>query len=323
MSFLILIAIFGIAIAQECNIDNCKLPDCRCYVDNNPPGNIALEDIPQMVVITMDYSLNEEYREYYEELFQPGITNPNGCKLKGTFFIQDEGTSYDVVKLFADEGFEIGVNSVNGQIPADATAWELDIKDVKQKIANAGINGNDIRGSRAPQLTPGGDDQLIGIGLNDMLYEASCVTTESLQKWAYTFDFENAAAKCNSGKIVSQKFPGRWQVLLPEFEFNGERCASPQSCSSVSSKQDAFDILYNNFAKHYDAAQGGLRTPYVITIDPSWMKDVNKKDGTVQFIEYVRAAFDDVWVVSAFQMLQWVQNPVPVAELPDFDPWKC
>ncbi|KAJ8316139.1 hypothetical protein KUTeg_006153 [Tegillarca granosa] len=109
--------------------------------------------------------------------------------------------------------------------------------DVKEKITSkAGVNSNDIRGSRAPQLTPGGDDQLIGMGLNDMLYEASCVTPESLEKWPYTFDFENAAAKCNSG---------RWQVLLPEFEFNGERCASPQSCSSVTTKQDAFDILYN------------------------------------------------------------------------------
>ncbi|KAJ8316140.1 hypothetical protein KUTeg_006154 [Tegillarca granosa] len=48
-----------------------------------------------------------------------------------------------------------------------------------------------------------------------------------------------------------------------------------------------------SFAKHYDSSQGGVRTPYVITIDPSWMKDNNKKDGTVQFLEYVRAAFDD------------------------------
>lgn len=35
--------------------------------------------------------------------------------------------------------------------------------DVKEKIAGeAGVNLDAIRGSRAPQLTPGGDDQLIG-----------------------------------------------------------------------------------------------------------------------------------------------------------------
>ena len=33
--------------------------------------------------------------------------------------------------------------------------------------------------------------------------------------------------------------------------------------------------------------------------------------------------YQDTWVVTAFQALQWVQDPTPIANLTDFAPWKC
>jgi len=39
-----------------------------------------------MVVISMDYVLNSEYKELYDSVFV--VNNPNNCPIRGTFFIQ-------------------------------------------------------------------------------------------------------------------------------------------------------------------------------------------------------------------------------------------
>ena len=47
-------------------------------------------------------------------------------------------------------------------------------------------------------------------------------------------------------------------------------------------------ILYIlSFIAHYE----GSRTPYVVIIDAAWMKTDFKREGTVEFMDYVRAGF--------------------------------
>ena len=66
--------------AKPCNEDLCKLPDCFCS-GTKIPGGLAVEDVPQMVTISFDDSVNVQNFYYYKALFNDGETarkNPNG-----------------------------------------------------------------------------------------------------------------------------------------------------------------------------------------------------------------------------------------------------
>lgn len=119
--FVYLAVLVGLVYGQCDPAGNCSPPDCRCFKDNTTPGGLQPDEIPQMVVITMDYSLNSEFAELYDQLFT--TTNPNDCPTLGTFYLQDINTDYDVVKAYYDRGFEIGVSSVDGTIPKDEVGW--------------------------------------------------------------------------------------------------------------------------------------------------------------------------------------------------------
>ncbi|VDI33615.1 Hypothetical predicted protein [Mytilus galloprovincialis] len=320
--FVYLAVLIGLVYGQCDPAGNCSPPDCRCFKDNTTPGGLQPDEIPQMVVITMDYALNSEFAELYDQLFT--TTNPNDCPTLGTFYLQDMNTDYDVVKAYYDRGFEIGVSSVDGTIPKDEVGWVDLIKTVKTKITGAGINGDDVRGYRPPQLNFGGTEEFIGIGDNGLVYDAGCVTSEydtaSTFKWPFTYDFPEGAT-CNGQSMpVDKEFKGKWELIIPDFTFtNDTKCEVPQGCTNVETKTDAFNILYDNFIAHYE----GSRTPYVVIIDAAWMKTDFKREGTVEFMDYVRAGFPDTWVITAWQSLQWVQNPTPTSNISSFAPWSC
>lgn len=95
---------------------NCQLPNCRCFLDSAVPGGLNVSDVPQLVVLTMDYALNEEYEPLYNQIFS--VANPNGCEVRGTFFVQDKTSNLGLVKRYAEGGFEIGISSLDGTVPA-------------------------------------------------------------------------------------------------------------------------------------------------------------------------------------------------------------
>jgi hypothetical protein len=41
------------------------------------------------------------------------------------------------------------------------------------------------------------------------------------------------------------------------------------------------------FADHYN----GNRTPFLMIVDPAWAANQDKRDGTTEFLQYIRAAF--------------------------------
>uniref|UniRef100_K1QM48 NodB homology domain-containing protein n=1 Tax=Magallana gigas TaxID=29159 RepID=K1QM48_MAGGI len=267
---------------------NCQLPNCRCFLDSAVPGGFNVTDVPQLVVLTMDYALNEEYEPLYNQIFS--VANPNGCEIRGTFFVQDKTSNLGLVKRYADGGFEIGINSIDGTIPAT----EGDMLNMMKTMGN-----------------------------NGLLYDAGCVTSQYDQqlnyKWPFTYDFPPTDNLCTTGTSPTKKFPGKWQILVADLTWQGNKCPSPAGCGNVTTKKDAFDFLYNNFATHYE----GNREPYIIVLDPVWVKTDFKLEGTIQFVDYLRAAFNDVWIVTANQLLEWVQTPTKKADLNTFAPFQC
>nr|XP_034299792.1 uncharacterized protein LOC105329702 [Crassostrea gigas] len=300
---------------------NCPLPNCRCFLDSAVPGGLNVSDVPQLVVLTMDYALNEEYEPLYNQIFS--VANPNGCEIRGTFFVQDKTSNLGLVKRYADGGFEIGINSIDGTIPATEGDMLNMMKTVKQDLKTAGVAENSIKGVRLPQLATSGDTEFIAMGNNGLLYDAGCVTSQYDQqlnyKWPFTYDFPPTDNLCTTGTSPTKNFPGKWQILVADLTWQGNKCPSPAGCGNVTTKKDAFDFLYNNFATHYE----GNREPYIIVLDPVWVKTDFKLEGTIQFVDYLRAAFNDVWIVTANQLLEWVQTPTKKADLNTFAPFQC
>ncbi|KAK7487587.1 hypothetical protein BaRGS_00021137 [Batillaria attramentaria] len=325
-TLVILVTLTSLASAQtdQCKPDdNCSPPDCRCWNDQAIPGGLETSETPQVVLVTFEYAINSAYIDPYRAIFENTV-NPNNCPAVGTFFVQETNTQMDLVKELHDAGHEIGVTTIDGTNPETEEQWVSNLQQVKAAVVAAGVPEPDVVGVRAPQLMPGGLNEFTALAQEGFLYDASCSTSrfdgdQSELLWPYTYDFAPGPS-CDSGEGPEAEFPGRWQILVADLEFQGTKCASPQACIGVTTERDAFDLFYNSFIKHYE----GTRSPFMIVINADWALTPFKLEGTRQFVEYVRAAFEDTWVLSVSQALEWVRNPVNNANATSgYSPWAC
>lgn len=149
-------------IAEVCEPTKCKLPDCWCG-GTRIPGDLAAHEIPQIIMITFDDAVSGRNYGYYTDLFGGNRTNPNGCPIRGTFFVSHNWTDYPLVHQLYSEGHEIASHSINHKFPpinATRKFWMDEIsgqRDLISKYANIPIH--DIKGMRAPFLQGGGNKQ--------------------------------------------------------------------------------------------------------------------------------------------------------------------
>ena len=52
-----------------------------------------------MVTITFDDAINVNNVDLYNEIFNGARKNPNGCDIKGTFFVSHKYTNYSAVQV--------------------------------------------------------------------------------------------------------------------------------------------------------------------------------------------------------------------------------
>jgi hypothetical protein len=274
-------------------------------------------------MVTMENSVNQGDVEDYTAMFN--IVNPNGCAIRGTFFIEDQDSDYNTVQSLYQQGHEIGINTLKGTNPTDQTGWVDMYKTIKENLVQKGIDEKDILGARAEGFAVGDDDQLSAMGDNGLKFDSSCVRVAWSDKdthvWPYTLDFAGPA--CDIGQAPKKPFPGYWEVPIADLHDltpDGTPCPAPSACRNVTSKADAFDIFFNAFEGHY---QGG-RTPFLMVIDPVWAKNKEFREGTIEFLDYIRASFpDEVWIVPAGKAIEWIKDPVPLANITTFAPWGC
>ena len=75
-----------------------------------PHLNTCLQT-PQMVLISMDDSVNQNNYDSYRKVFE-GRKNPNNCPIHGTFFIAHEYSNYQLIQQLHHDGHEIGTYSI-------------------------------------------------------------------------------------------------------------------------------------------------------------------------------------------------------------------
>lgn len=76
-------------------------------------GDMNVEDVPQIVLLTFDDSVNDLNKQLYADLFGKGRVNPNGCPISATFYVSHEWTDYSQVQNLYSEGHEMASHTVS------------------------------------------------------------------------------------------------------------------------------------------------------------------------------------------------------------------
>lgn len=76
-------------------------------------GDLPIEDVPQIVILTFDDSVNDLNKQLYSDLFNKGRVNPNGCPISATFYVSHEWTDYSQVQNLYSEGHEMASHTVS------------------------------------------------------------------------------------------------------------------------------------------------------------------------------------------------------------------
>lgn len=331
-----LVAIFLAAtasaqLAEECNatLNSCMPPDCRC-MSSDIPGGFDRADVPQIVHLTFDLAVTSlNYDNYYAPLLDNRF-NPNGCPIKANFFATHEYTNYSLVNDLYNKGFEISSNSITHRtenqfwITADNTTWAKELIGMRNMLNIYGnIPTNKVVGTRAPFFLMGGNDMFSAIRSNGINWDSSWPTSVFNRPgdeiiWPYTLDYASPQ-DCSIGRCPTESFPGTWvSPLIDMIDINGNPCATLDTCAVGSTNTSVFNHLKDNFERHYN----GSRAPFGIYLQPGWFQTLSNYQGYKMFLDSLDI-YDDVYITSISQAIEWVKNPAKIVDLPNFAPWQC
>ena len=68
-----------------------------------------MDNVPQMIMISFNGAVTGQNMDMYNRIFKSNRVNPNGCTVKGTFFVSHKYTNYSAVTELHRRGHEIGV----------------------------------------------------------------------------------------------------------------------------------------------------------------------------------------------------------------------
>ncbi|KAK6028684.1 polysaccharide deacetylase, partial [Ostertagia ostertagi] len=284
------------APAAPCDETICRLPDCFCSTS-------APNSVPQFVVLTFDDAVNGRTFPDYLELFETvKYRNPNGCPVKGTFFVSHEWTNYDAVQWLFQQGMELASNSIShvSLEGTDANRWlnEMDgQRRIMAKFANA--NEEEIVGMRAPQLVLGGDEQFDMMARAGFVYDNSMSVNPGVNGepyWPQTLDHTVPWA-CYDAQCPTSSFPGLW--VIPLNQFYGSYIPQIDSFRRSSMIRAAVDLnttvdqLTNMLFSNFDRSYLGNRAPYVLSLNADLLQLNGRNTGMQalqRFSEAVKCA---------------------------------
>jgi hypothetical protein len=312
------------------------LPNCNC-ASTSPPGGLQPSDVPQFIVFSADDAV-QSYTLDAVNQFLAQRTNPNGCPPKMTYFTSLNFTNYTLVTDWFVAGNEIADHTMThvGSPPADEINGNLIALN-----ALAGIPLTEIRGFRAPYLNYTADTFKL-LQAAQFTYDSSATSSipvtdpQTDAYWPYTLDNGLANDCLNIPGICKgePKIPGFWEIPMYAFfddlGVNGPHLMDPwlDPANGASKVNDSATMEYmkNTFTAHYN----GNRQPIGLYTHPIHLSTtypgVNPSNSTIQminaFLDWAQEQ-SNVWIVSNGQLIDWVQNPVPLAQLDQFGSLKC
>ncbi|XP_055341597.1 chitin deacetylase 1-like isoform X2 [Paramacrobiotus metropolitanus] len=323
--------------APVCDESKCKLPNCFCSQKGTRiPGDLDPAQVPQMIVLSFDDAVNSNVQPIYDALFNPDLKNPNGCPIRGTFYLSHQWTDYRMVQQLFKDGHDFALHSVSHKRPENY--WDSGdiIKTYTQefitnrKIAKEFSQFPDeayFKGMRVPWLRLGGNRQIQFMQANGILYDHTVSAPPGPAKiWPYTLDYRmpHRCMAANDQSCPTRKFPGSW--IFPINQINGSIESGPAKgqyfCTMMEicparGYDEMLKMLQSNFRAHYETN----RAPLGLYFHARWFIDEGHFPALQDFIKQVLSNYTDVYFVTAYQVMNWVQNPTPVN--PKMDAFAC
>ncbi|XP_066912861.1 chitin deacetylase 7-like [Clytia hemisphaerica] len=312
--------------ADPCDKTTCKLPNCACANERQPPKGLSAKQVPQMILISYEDGVNSINHELYKELFD-GKKNPNGCPIKATFFVTDTNNDYKLTKDLYNRGHEIGVNTLTHTAPESywkGLAYDTLVREVvnmRSKLQENGINN--VKGFRNPFLQTSGDTLYAVLKDYGFEYDSSLATHFGQLWWPFTLDYSTEMKECRKKDACPlNSYPGLWEIPKIPFRDNIVSCTAYDQCYRFDNNKEAvFEFLLNNFVRHYNQ----LRAPYPLFGHSDWMTGIHnvyRKEGLKAFIQNMLSK-NDVYFVTLSQAVEWMKNPTTLDKIKTFRPWQC
>nr|CAI5846303.1 unnamed protein product [Callosobruchus analis] len=307
--------------AAKCRKDVCLLPDCSCG-GRDIPGDLPVEQVPQIVLLTFDDSVNDLNKGLYQDLFERGRVNPNGCPIAATFYVSHEWTDYSQVQNLYSDGHEIASHTVSHSFGEQFSQkkWTREVAGQREILsAYGGVKLEDVRGMRAPFLSVGGNKMFKMLYDSNFTYDSSMPIYENKPpSWPYTLDYK-LFHDCMIPPCPTRSYPGVWEVPMVMWQdLNGGRCSMGDACSNPPDAEGVYKMLMKNFQRHYTTN----RAPFGLFYHAAWFTQPHHKEGFINFIDSI-LTMKDVWLVTNWQAIQWVRDPTPISRLTNFEPFQC
>ncbi|XP_060572231.1 uncharacterized protein LOC132730344 [Ruditapes philippinarum] len=313
------------SVCQQClQSSECNPPDCFCCRDELNLTNVSLSQIPQIVFFTFDDAVTEQVSGFYHQLFHESRKNPNGCPVSMTLFISHDNTKYRLVSEFYRKGMEIASHSVTHST-MNGTNFFQEAKTQKENLAKlANVPVKEITGWRSPFLKPTGDLQPDSLKKLGYTYDATLTFSKrSFQEkppGPFTLDF-GYPYECQVKPCPKHKHPGFWEVpVVSLLDYKqAYDCVYVDGCMNAPPDEDtAYQFLWKNFHNYYTTT----RMPFGINMHPSWFFYPDRLKAMDRFIKKL-VSLNDVYIISANRMLEWLKRPTPLQDLHSFAPWAC
>ncbi|ENN82894.1 hypothetical protein YQE_00734, partial [Dendroctonus ponderosae] len=312
-------------LAEKCNNKECQLPYCFCSKDGTCQLSF-LKQTPQMILLTFDGAVNLQNYDHYKKVLNGKRTNPNGCPIKGTFYVSHEYSNYQMIQQLASEGNEIGTETISLQTGLQDKGYEewvgemIGMREILRHFAN--ISKSEVVGMRAPFLKPGRNTQYKVLEEFGYIYDSSVgVPALPIPVWPYTLDYK-IPHECKSGTCPTKSFPGVWEVPLNAHfveGFEGGHCPYLDQCVLHNhDPDDVFQWLQEDFSKYYDQN----RAPYMMAFHTNWFSIKELEKGLGKFLDWA-SNLPDVWFVTTTQALTWMTDPKGLKQLDNYEPWSC
>lgn len=305
----------------------CVAPDCVC-ASLQPPGDLAAEETPQIILLTFDDNVSTNDGSY--QVAQQVLTNhfnPNGTPIQATFYVKTGDSDYRAVQQMYAQGHEIAMHSMTHTTTTntDIDTWRREIFGARKAISDlAQIPLEKIVGFRAPglyynqysmqALAEAGleYDSSIEEGLWDGLSQNG-----SYMVWPYTFDN-------GPGQFVAQPLPEQHAGLfeVPVWEIlNNDGTPACLMDFPTGTYSQVMAIFQNNLENRWmgNRAPMGLFThTYVLgEAGYEWRVDLVN-----EFISWALTNFgSNVWFVSNHSLIEFMRNPVACSNAATFPPF--
>jgi len=322
----------------QCDTAKCVLPECFCSADGTLAPGIdgktiqEVADLPQMISLSFNGAVNGINIGMYQDIFKKDRVNPNGCTVKGTFFVSHKYTNYSAVQDLHRLGHEIGTFSISSNSDEDYWAkgsketWEREMSGNRKIIELfANITDFSIFGVRAPQLKTGGNNQFSMMNSSFFSYDSSItVPLSDKPVWPYTLDYK-VPHSCHNSNCPTESFPV-WELPIneldrrddPTFDEQLTGCGLVSSCTNIQEVSQFRTLLDNNFQRHYTTN----RAPLVLAFNPSWLSRKGFQEELTNWMDKILAQQNDVYFVSGTEILLWMQEPTATIDIKEFQSWK-